>query len=560
VEAIRARQAAVGELVEDHGTRARAREALSEMQDVERLCSKLASGRVNARDLLGIAASLETLPALAEALEPASSEMLAALGKDFSEAGRLAELAETMRRRLRPDPPATVREGGLIADGVDAGLDRLREVRAGGKSWIAEFQTRESARTGISSLKVGYNKVFGYYIEVTRANLSLVPPEYERKQTLVNAERFVTPELKSREAEVLGAEEKMIALEYELFCGIRDEVAGDLAAIREAGSKAGDLDALASLAEVASSRGYVRPEVDDSLVIEIEEGRHPVLEMMMDAGRFVPNDLSLDADSRQVLVVTGPNMAGKSTYIRQAALLVAMAQMGSFVPARRARVGLVDRLFARVGAVDDIARGRSTFMVEMVETARVLRTATKRSMVILDEVGRGTSTYDGVSIAWAVTEQLHESSSLGCRTLFATHYHELCALAAELPRVANVNVAVREWGDEITFLYRVVPGGADRSYGIHVARLAGVPQEVVGRAREILALLEASGEEPAERARRSRKKRRKASEPDVEQLALFTPARQSEVEEALRALEVEKLTPVEALVKLEALKRMLGNQ
>jgi len=445
----------------------------------------------------------------------------------------------------------------MIADGVSADLDRLREVRAGGKSWIAKFQSSEAARTGIPFLKVGYNKVFGYYIEVTRPNLANVPPEYERKQTLVNAERFVTPELKERESEVLGAEEKIVALEYELFCRLRDSVAKDLAAILEAGARVGDLDALASLAEVAAARGYVRPEVDDGLAVEIAEGRHPVLEAAMEPGTFVPNDVHLDADSRRILIVTGPNMAGKSTYIRQAALLVAMAQMGSFVPARSARIGLVDRLFARVGASDDLARGRSTFMVEMVETARVLRTATRRSLVVLDEVGRGTSTYDGVSIAWAVTEHIHDAPRLGCRTLFATHYHELAAIADELPMVANVSVAVREWGDEITFLYKIVPGGADRSYGIHVARLAGVPVEVVDRARQILALLEESGEKPAREARLRRA--RPAEEPADVQMTLFVP-QESKVEEALAALRLENLTPVQALVKLEELKRLLGEK
>ena len=567
LSAIRKRQDAVAELVREHASRARVREALSNVQDLERLSTKLAAGRVNARDLIGIAASAERLPDLASALEGAGSDALVALAAHFGEASRLTALADKVRATLVESPPVSVKDGGIIADGVSADLDRLRGVRAGGRSWIAEFQAREQERTGISSLKVGYNRVFGYFIEITKANLASVPEGYERKQTLVNAERFITPELKEREAEVLGAEEKILALEYELFMELRDEVATELPAIHECGARVGDLDALASFAEVAADRGYVRPELDDSQVLEIEDGRHPVLEMAMDAGTFVPNDIELDAGRRQVLVVTGPNMAGKSTFIRQVALTAAMAQMGSFVPARRARVGIVDRIFARVGASDDLSRGRSTFMVEMVETARVLRTATERSLVVLDEVGRGTSTYDGVSIAWAVTEHIHDS--VGARTLFATHYHELCAASEELERVANVNVAVREWGDEITFLYRIVPGGADRSYGIHVARLAGVPREVIDRAKEILELLESRSEAPVEQGKEQGKERRKGKRkgPRMEQMPLFVPVpapaappEPSAVEEALKALDIEKLTPLDALLKLEELRRLLGGK
>jgi DNA mismatch repair protein MutS len=556
VESIVQRQDAVAELERDHRMRSTLRDALSEVQDLERLASKLAAGRVNGRDLLGLAASFETLPALAGALGESSAAVLTELAAQLVEASSLIALAEKIRATLGESPPVAIKEGGLIAAGVSEELDRLRQVRSGGKTWIAAFQASEAKRTGISSLKVGYNKVFGYYIEVTRANLAGIPEGYERKQTLVNAERFITPELKEREAEVLGAEERIVAMEYDLFCALRDEVAAHLGRIRATGARVGDVDALAAFAEVASRRGYVRPLVDDSLVLEVVEGRHPVLEATMDSGRYVPNDLSLDAASSQILIVTGPNMAGKSTFIRQAALLVAMAQAGSFVPARSLRLGFVDKIFARVGASDDIARGRSTFMVEMVETARVLRTATERSLVVLDEVGRGTSTYDGVSIAWAVTEHLHEAPGLGCRTLFATHYHELCAISGELPRVKNVSVAVREWGDEITFLYRIVKGGADRSYGIHVARLAGVPAAVIERAREILTLLESRGQTPADKPIKGRKRAK------VEQLALFLPdgplpGEPSKVEEALKEVRIENLTPLQALVTLEELKRLL---
>jgi DNA mismatch repair protein MutS len=389
---------------------------------------------------------------------------------------------------LVDDPPLALKEGGLIRPGYHAELDELREAARGGKSWIARFQAEQVRRTGITSLKVGFNKVFGYYIEVSHTHSAKVPSDFIRKQTVKNAERYITPELKEYEDRVLRAEERACDLEYELFVTLRDRVAADAPRLVQAGAALAQIDVLAALAELATRHGYCRPELTADPLLQIESGRHPVLEALMPAGDFVPNDTSLGGENGSILLITGPNMAGKSTYIRQVALCVILAQMGSFVPARRARIGLADRLFARVGATDELARGQSTFMVEMTETANILHNATPRSLVILDEIGRGTSTFDGVSLAWAISEHLHDH--VGCRTLFATHYHELVELEKTKPRLANANVAVREHEGEIIFLHRIVPGGADQSYGIHVARLAGVPASVLERARDILAYLE----------------------------------------------------------------------
>ncbi|MEJ7637539.1 MAG: DNA mismatch repair protein MutS [Singulisphaera sp.] len=391
---------------------------------------------------------------------------------------------------LVDDPPLALKEGGLIREGYHADLDELREIARGGKSWIAKFQAEQVRRTGISSLKVGFNKVFGYYIEITHAQGAKVPPDFIRKQTVKNAERYITPELKEYEDKVLRAEDRASELEYELFTTLRDRVAAESPRLIQAGAVLAQVDVLTALAELAARQGYCRPEMVREPVLEIEGGRHPVLDALMRPGDFVPNDTKLGPheDGGTVLLITGPNMAGKSTFIRQVALNVVLAQMGSFVPAKRARIGIVDRLFARVGATDELSRGQSTFMVEMTETANILHNATVQSLVILDEIGRGTSTFDGISLAWAITEHLHDA--VGCRTLFATHYHELVELQKTKPRLRNANVAVRENGGEIVFLHQIVPGGADQSYGIHVARLAGVPAPVLARAREILAFLE----------------------------------------------------------------------
>jgi DNA mismatch repair protein MutS len=477
------RQARVAAAFEAGPARARLRVVLENVADLERLTARAALRQANARDLLALARSLAALPAVAEAAGPFAAELSDRLDP-------LPDLAARLLGALADDPPAGLKEGGLIRRGYHGELDELRSLRDEGASFIAQLEARERARTGIGSLKVGYNKVFGYYLEVTRPNLHLVPADFERRQTLTQAERFITPELKVYEEKVLSAEARILDLEYALFAELRESVASEAAKIRASADVVAELDAVAALAEAAARYDYVRPALDEGDAIEIVEGRHPIVERMPLPERFVPNDVRLDATRHQILVVTGPNMAGKSTYLRQVALIVLMAQVGSFVPAASARIGLVDRIFSRIGAADDLSRGRSTFMVEMNETASILRSATPRSLVILDELGRGTSTFDGLSLAWAVAEHLHDDPGLGCKTLFATHYHELTDLARTKPRVVNLTVAVTEWGDRILFLRKIVPGVASRSYGIQVARLAGVPAAVIARASEVLANLE----------------------------------------------------------------------
>jgi len=492
-EEILARQSAVAEMVQLPPMRQAVREVLRGMSDIERITARLGVGRANPRDLVGLGQTLAQLPHLATALSSGrlngvgagpASPLLAKLAESL---GGLEELAAFLTVSLRPDAPITVREGGMIAPGFHAELDRLRNIATGGQEWLVEFQQREIRRTGIGTLKVGFNRVFGYYIEISHANSDRVPADYVRKQTVKNAERYITDELKQHETEVLTAEERANELEYELFEQIRRKVTDWIDALLRTAEAVGQIDALAGLAQLAAERDYCRPEIVEEDVLEIADGRHPVLEQTL-GQRFVPNDCRMDQGDARLLIITGPNMAGKSTYIRQVALLVLLAQTGSFVPAKRMRLGLVDRIFARVGASDEIARGQSTFMVEMTETANILNNATRRSLVIFDEIGRGTSTFDGLSLAWAITE--HVAVRIGCRTLFATHYHELTQLAGTLEGVQNFNVAVREWNDQVVFLHRIVPGGTDRSYGVHVAKLAGIPPEVVERSSEILRRLE----------------------------------------------------------------------
>ena len=437
------------------------------------------------------------------------------------------DLVELISRAIVDEPPLPIKEGGMIRDGFDPALDELRTAQRGGKDWIAKLQADEITRTGISSLKVRFNSVFGYYIEVTKSNLDKVPPHYHRKQTVANGERFITPELKEMEGKILGAEERGVKLEYELFQRVREEVLGQLPKIQQMASALAQLDVLASFAETARLHNYVRPQVGDEGVIQIRDGRHPVLEQQLVEERFVPNDTLLGSSGResaqtsspesqsrltsaatgekvaQIALITGPNMAGKSTYIRQVALLTLLAHTGTFVPAAEARIDLVDRIFTRIGASDDLARGQSTFMVEMTETANILNNATPRSLIVLDEIGRGTSTFDGLSLAWSIVEHLH--NQVGAKTLFATHYHELTELSARLPRLKNFNVAVREWRDQIVFLRKIVEGGTDKSYGIQVARLAGVPKEVLERAKQILSNLEESELTPEGNVRQSRR-------------------------------------------------------
>ncbi len=500
VAAIRARQSVVAAFVDAPHMLAEFREQLRGVRDMERLLARLTTGSGNARDLVALKESLAALPGLKTLLhhasthdntpvaateDSASNHLLSSLASQITEQPDLVTL---IARAVEDAPPLALKDGGLIKPGYNAELDELRRASREGKEWIAALQQREIERTGIPSLKVRYNQVFGYYIEITKANLAKTPPDYTRKQTIANGERFTTPELKEMESKILGADEKARALEYELFQQLRAAVAACSQPIQQTAAALAQLDVLAGFAELARHHNYCRPLVNDGDLIEITDGRHPVLEQTLIEERFVPNDVRLDNRDHQILIITGPNMAGKSTYIRQVALLVLMAQTGSFIPAAKATIGLVDRIFTRIGATDDLARGQSTFLVEMNETANILHNATARSLIILDEIGRGTSTFDGLSIAWSVVEYLHQH--IGAKTLFATHYHELTELAATLPRVKNFNVAVREWHDQVIFLHKILPGGTDKSYGIQVARLAGLPKEVIQRAKEVLNNLE----------------------------------------------------------------------
>ncbi|MDI6760662.1 MAG: DNA mismatch repair protein MutS, partial [Candidatus Brocadiaceae bacterium] len=507
------RQEGVQGLSSQQGLRTSLRSYLKNMADMERISTRVSAGRSNARELVALKDSLEQVGRLKEALAENPLSLHSAQDKPFGRAvvqdngagarpaptilkglgerlDTLEEVRGLISTALVADPPPGLKEGGLIREGYHAELDELRNIGRNGKSWLANFQAEEIRRTGISSLKVGYNKVFGYYIEVTNTHKERIPQGYVRRQTLKNAERYITPELKEYESRVLTAEERAKGLEYELFEEMRKKVASHTARLQEVADAVAELDVLVSLAQVAVENNYTRPEITEDCKLYITEGRHPVLEKTLGRGKFVPNSIDIDGEVNRVMVITGPNMAGKSTYIRQVALLVLMAQMGSFIPAREARMGVVDRIFTRVGASDELSRGQSTFMVEMQESANILNNATGRSLIILDEVGRGTSTFDGLSIAWALTEYIYKH--LGARTLFATHYHELTELALLFPGIKNYNVAVREWGEEVVFLRKIVEGGTDKSYGIHVARLAGVPKEVVTRAKEILEELEAN--------------------------------------------------------------------
>jgi len=543
--AINARLDAVEVLVRDPRGRDRVREALDGVRDLERLAGRAALGRATPRELGALRDSIARLPDVRSALDGLEARgRAAALEQAAEHFDLLADLGEELARALVERPPAQAADGDAIRPGYDRELDELKDARDGGKQYIASLQARERERTAIPSLKVGFNKVFGYYIEVTNPHKDRVPPDYERRQTLSGAERFVTPELKQYEANVLGAEERIAVREAELVDALRTRVADAVARVQTTAGIVAELDVWSGLADLAHRDAYVRPEVTAGFTIELEASRHPVVERMMAREAFIPNDVRLDEGGR-VILLTGPNMAGKSTLLRQVGLCVLLAQVGSFVPARRAVIGVVDRLFTRVGASDNLVRGQSTFMVEMSETSAILHGATARSLVLLDEIGRGTSTYDGVAIAWAVTEHLH--NVVGCKTIFATHYHELTQLTEELAHARNFNVAVREAGDEIVFLHRLEPGGADRSYGIHVGQLAGLPGAVVGRAWEVLKLLEAGhhvARQPPPPA------------PDAQQLALFAPGTHPLVAE-LDRLDVNALSPLDALNRLAAWKKRL---
>jgi DNA mismatch repair protein MutS len=564
VTEINSRLDAVESQLKETVSREELRRALDGILDLERLLSRVTLETANPRDVLALSASLAKLPAVRRALEQFGTTAHAAaaariadsqkaspnrLSTLHSSVDELGDLRQRIDSTIIPEPPISLSDGGVIQSGVDPELDQLRDLSRNSKQFLAQIEQRERQRTGIASLKVKFNSIFGYYLEVSKANLHLAPADYERKQTLVNAERFTTPELKEYESKILDAQEKIVDIERRLFAELRSAIAGEARRIRQTALALAEIDVLAALAQIAALRNYCRPKLDDSSDIEIVEGRHPVIEQqeLGNGERFVPNDLYLNSTTRTILVLTGPNMGGKSTYLRQAALITILAQMGSFVPARSARLGLVDRVFTRIGASDNLARGRSTFMIEMTETAAILHTATARSLILLDEVGRGTATYDGLAIAWAAVEYIHARTR--AKTLFATHYFELTELAEQLSGVKNYHVAVKETGSGIVFLRKVAPGAADRSYGIEVAKLAGLPHEVIVRAREVLA-----EHENAERQVTGHLS--PGSDPPPAQLTIFTPLSQP-VLEKLREVDLNRLTPLEALNLLAELKKQI---
>jgi DNA mismatch repair protein MutS len=544
ITAIRARLDAVEALHNNAELRLELRDILKSVGDLERLLGRITSKTGNARDVKGLGNSLRQAPLVKRVLSQIDAGLLAELRDGMDD---LDDVAAWIDSAIVEDPPAPITDGNLFKDAYDPELDRLRGLVRGGRDWIAALQRDEIARTGINNLRVGYNKIFGYYIEISRGNVHLVPPDYERKQTLVNAERFVTPTLKSREEEIVTAQERMQKLEYDLFVKLRDQIAAEARRIQETAAAIATVDTLLSLADVAAAKNYAKPIVDDGGLLRIRDGRHPVVEDLMPRGQFVPNDTLLDTDADRLQIVTGPNMAGKSTYLRQVALIALMAQVGSFVPAAEAQVGAVDRIFTRVGASDNLARGESTFMVEMIETANILNTATEKSLIVLDEIGRGTSTFDGISIAWSVAEHMHDH--IRAKTLFATHYHELTELGQKLEHAKNLNVAVREWNGKVVFLYRIVDGGADHSYGIQVAKLAGLPAAVIKRARQILESLETGNQ---------------ASVGLPQQMYLFGPGGSSgpagpgPIEKELQSVEPDTLSARDALELIYHLKHLLN--
>ena len=551
VEPISERLQAVSELLDDGGIRQELYEALSGIHDLERLNGRIALAGATARDIRALGESITKLPAVHGALLRLSGSLFTQLVERLD---LLEQIGSLIERALVPSPPFSLREGGVIADGYHPELDELRSISREGKGFIARLEAQERERTAIPSLKIRYNKVFGYYIEVTKANLAQVPENYIRRQTIANGERYITEELKNYEEKVLGAEDRICDLEFRLFQEVRETIAQAGSSIARTAQVLATLDVLLSLATVARDNNYCRPSITTGQTIAISEGRHPVVEAMNLGEPFVPNDTLLDDQANQILMITGPNMAGKSTYMRQVALIVLMAQIGSFVPATSAEIGIADRIFTRVGAGDNLAKGQSTFMVEMMETAHILRNASDRSLVVLDEIGRGTSTFDGLSIAWAVAEHLHDAPTARPRTLFATHYHELADLAATRERICNVTVAVREWNDQVIFLRTIIPGAASHSYGIQVARLAGMPRAVIERAKEVLTTLEAG--EFQDGAPRLAHSELPQHQPDALQYALFEPSSDL-LRERLKKVTISVMTPLEALNLLDELKKML---
>lgn len=520
---------------------------LGNVQDLERLMSRIVAESANARDLVALSESLKQLPAIAKVMDGVQAERLKTLTSAIEYLNEIVQLVDSA---IVPDPPMLIKEGGIIATGYNTELDELRDASGNGKAWIASLESDERERTGIKNLKVGYNSVFGYYLEVTKSNLQLVPEDYIRKQTTTNAERFITPGLKEMEAKVLGADEKAAELEYSIFCQVRSSVADEALKVVKVARAVAELDVLSSLSEIAAAKSFVKPVVNDEEEIRIKNGRHPVVEHFIHE-RFVPNDTFVNGDTDQLLIITGPNMAGKSTYLRQVALITLLAQMGSFVPADEAIIGVVDRIFTRVGAHDELASGQSTFMVEMNETANILNNATNKSLIVLDEIGRGTSTYDGLSIAWAVAEQIN---ALGARTLFATHYHHLNDLEKQLKGVKNYRIAVREEKDRIVWLRKIMPGGTDRSYGIEVARLAGLPRDAIERAQEILKELESNGNGSKAVSRGAKVSAKK----ETLQLSLFEAEKHPVIEE-LEKLDISVMSPIEALNKLYEFQKRVTN-
>ena len=562
-ESIVKRLDAVAELKDNAICREEIREYLNPVYDLERLVGKITYQSANPRDLIAFQSSLSMLPSVKCILKDMESDLLKEI---YEELDPLEELCDLVGRAIQEEPPLAMKEGGIIKDGYNEEVDRLRKAKSEGKNWLADLETKEREKTGIKNLRIRYNKVFGYYLEVTNSFKDLVPDYYTRKQTLANAERYIIPELKELEDTILGAEDKLCALEYELYCEVRNTIAAELTRIQRTAKAVAKLDVIASLALVAERNNYVRPKINEKGVIDIRDGRHPVVEKMIPNDMFIANDTYLDDKKQRISIITGPNMAGKSTYMRQAALIVLMAQLGSFVPASSANIGLVDRIFTRVGASDDLASGQSTFMVEMNEVANILRNATSKSLLILDEIGRGTSTFDGLSIAWAVVEYISNSKLLGAKTLFATHYHELTELEGKISNVNNYCIAVKEKGDDIVFLRKIVKGGADKSYGIQVAKLAGVPDPVINRAKEIveeLVTADITGKVKdiaVQESETKKKTQKKLDEVDLTQFSLFDTVKDDDVLNELKELDISHMTPMDAMNKLYQLQNKLRNR
>ncbi len=560
--AIERRLDAVEELLQNAISREEIREYLSPVYDLERLVSRITYQTANPRDLIAFQSSLSMLPHIKYIL----SEMKSPLLKEIYEGlDTLDDLCGLVQTSIKEEPPIAMRDGGIIRDGYNEEVDKLRMAKSNGKDWIARLEDEEREKTGIKNLRIKYNKVFGYYLEVTNSFKNMVPDYYTRKQTLANAERYIIPELKELEDTILGAEDKLYSLEYELYCEIRSRIARDVVRIQKTAKAVAQIDTFASLALVAEQNNYVRPKLNEKGVIDVQDGRHPVVERMIPNDMFISNDTYLNDRKNRISIITGPNMAGKSTYMRQTALIVLMAQTGSFVPAGKADIGLVDRIFTRVGASDDLASGQSTFMVEMTEVANILRNATNKSLLILDEIGRGTSTFDGLSIAWAVIEHISNSRLLGAKTLFATHYHELTELEGKIEGVNNYCIAVKEKGDDIIFLRKIVKGGADKSYGIQVARLAGVPDTVISRAKEIVEELvqtDITGriKDIAVQGHTPKLNTKKYDEVDLAQMSLFDTVKDDDVLEEIKNLDVSNLTPIDALNTLYQLQNKLKNR